>query len=201
MEGDTDEDEDDEAQSLTSSHTRSHSRAVSMASIKGKMKEAPEDADAEIKARPTKRPRSRKQSTSMLPPAAKESADDKAMDVDAPQQLSPPKSPRRKAAAAFRAKPLSSGSMPAQRSPLSASFIPAAVFISRSESPTRKPRSQVEVQIISRSPPKTLSDKVSSASLKRLKGMGGISSLSPNTRTRALGEIVDTSVEGEGSWH
>ena len=141
----------------------------------------------------------------MLPPATKETGDENAMDVDAPQQPSPPKSPRRKAAVAIspKAKPPSSSSGKAvQLSPLSASFIPAAATNARDESPTRKSRSQVEVQIISRSPPKgTLSAKGSASSLKALKAKGSVTSLRAKTKVRALGEIVDTSVDGEGTWN
>lgn len=200
MEEDSDEDEDD-VQSLASSHTRSQS----MASVKGKAKDATgEDTNAETKPRPVKRPRSRKQSTSMLPPATKENRDEDAMDVDAPQQPSPPKSPRRKAAVttSAKAKPPSSGGKAAQLSPLSTSFIPAAATNARDDSPTRKPRSQVEVQIISRSPPKgTLSAQGSASNLKGLKAKGSVSSFRAKAKSRALGEIVDTSVDGEGTWN
>ncbi|KAF8958481.1 hypothetical protein BDZ97DRAFT_1841631 [Flammula alnicola] len=218
------EDEDD-VQSVASSHTRSHSRSISFsissAKDKGKMKAMPdEEEDEESKARPAKRVRSRKPSTTSIRAAAKkddeENADEEAMDMDGPQPPSPPKSPRRKPKSTAasttttgkakpappspkqqRSKPGSSGSTnaaPVQRSPLSASFVPDAIVVVRPESPTpRKPKGRVEVEILSRSPPKTgiLSARTSVGSLRSLKA---------KTRTKPLGEIVDTSVDGEGQW-
>lgn len=176
---------------------------------KANMKEtANGDANAEEKTRPAKRVRSRKSSTSAHPLAAKVKDED-AMDVDDSQQPSPPKSPQRKIKATSKAKPISptpkphsaiGNSLPTQRSPLSASFIPGTVIpTARSESPTRRPKNRVEVELISRTPKGTLSAKSSMGSLKAPKAKGSMSSLkAANPKPKALDEIVDTSVDGEG---
>jgi hypothetical protein len=176
---------------------------------KAKMKATADGEDnAEEKTRPAKRVRSRKSSAIVHPPAAK-IKDEDAMDVDDSQQPSPPKSPQRKTKATSKTKPVSptpkphstmGNSLPTQRSPLSASFIPStAIPTARSESPTRRPKNRVEVELISRTPKGTLSAKSSMGSLKAPKAKGSMSSLKAAIpMPKALGEIVDTSVDGEG---
>jgi len=72
--------------------------------------------------------------------------------------------------------------------------------VTRSESPTRKTR--VEVEILSAPGRKGLSTKGSAGSLKK-KASDASMNVDPDTKSRAgnkpkpLGEIVDTSVDGE----
>ncbi|KAF8204619.1 hypothetical protein BJ912DRAFT_938865, partial [Pholiota molesta] len=189
------DEDDDDAQSVASSHARSHTRSISTASMKEKAKmkaTADGDDNAEEKTRPAKRVRSRK-SSAIVPPA--KIKDEDAMD--------------RKTKATSKTKPVSptpkphstmGNSLPTQRSPLSASFIPStAIPTARSESPTRRPKNRVEVELISRTPKGTLSAKSSMGSLKAPKAKGSMSSLkAAHPMPKALGEIVDTSVDGEG---
>ncbi|KAF9476732.1 hypothetical protein BDN70DRAFT_882045 [Pholiota conissans] len=202
---DEEEEEEEDSRSVASSHSRSHTRSISTTSLKGKLKET--DPNAEEKARPAKRVRSRKPSSANALVAAK-SKDDDAMDVDDSQQPSPPKSPQRKSKAA-KAKPMtptpksnsSASNKPAQSSPLSASFVPGTgsiTVVRREESPTRKPKTRVEVELISRG---TLSAKSSVGSLKGVKAKGSAASLGAvKVKPKLLGEVVDTSVDGEMVW-
>jgi hypothetical protein len=224
MEAEEDDDDDDESVvSSTRTHSRTHSRSISISSAKGKGKMGPpavgEEKDEEAKARPVKRARARKTSISVSKKEteAKEDAMDIDEDVSPP---SPPKSPKRtrktsttspndklrkpSAPPSPKPKPISkssTGTAPIQRSPLSASFVPASASSStiqvRCESPIRKPRGRVEVEIISRTPPK--GSVLSKASINSLRSQASMSSLRGSTRrTKPLQEVVDTSVDGEG---
>ncbi|KAF8806199.1 hypothetical protein BYT27DRAFT_7102948 [Phlegmacium glaucopus] len=218
-----DDNQDEDRASMISSHSQSIS--VSIGSTKGKEKAKVEGEEEEASAKPRPAKRRRAKTTK------KQKADEDNMDVDpplpTPVRPSPPKSPCRKpttktplSPTKSRSKPKSTApitpkpkSTPLQRSPLSASFMPGTADIrppsplsdpvTRSESPTRKNR--VEVEILTAPGRKALSAKGSVGSLKRRSSAGSMN-VDPNAKSRAsnkakaLDEIVDTSIDGEVEW-
>jgi hypothetical protein len=212
-------DNEDDRASVVTSHSRSIS--ISVASTNGKVKaKAEEQEPSTTQPRPAKRQRAK--ATKKL------KADGDKMDVDLPLPTpvhpSPPKSPCRKSTRKTSptltkpsSKPKSiapatpkAKSTPLQRSPLSSSFTPGSTDVmpslppvTRSESPTRKNR--VEVEMLTIAGGKGILTKGSVESLKKRTSAGSIK-VGSNAKSRAgnkskaLGEIVDTSVDGEVEW-
>ncbi|KAF5321157.1 hypothetical protein D9619_000730 [Psilocybe cf. subviscida] len=216
----------------TRTHSRSISISSAKGKGKMGPPAAGEEKDEEAKARPVKRARARKASISASKKDSEETKEDAmdvdddnnvsppsppkspkcsrktsttSAPNDKPRKSSAPPSPKPKPKARSPAKPTSkssTGTAPIQRSPLSASFVPASTDSSviqvRPESPIRKPRGRVEVEIVSRSPPK--GGVLSKASVSSLRAQASMSSLrGGSTRTtKPLREVVDTSVDGEG---
>ena len=211
-----DDSEDEDRGSMAPSHLRSIS--ISVTSTKGKVKAKAEPEEEEeglpTQPRPAKRQRART--------TKKRKVDEDKMDVDLPlptpvhpshkllgRKSTTPPSPtksrsKRKSIAPATPKPKST---PLQRSLLSVSFTPGSIDAKppspqRSESPTRKNR--VQVEILTATGRKGLSTKGSMGSLKRTSA--GSLNIDPNTKSRAgnksktLGEIVDTSLDGEVDW-
>ena len=201
-----DDNEEDRA-SMVSSHSRSIS--ISAASTKGKAKAKSEPEEELAKPRPAKRQKTRTTKT--------QKAEEDKMNVDSPLStpfhLSPHKSPGRKSATTppsptkSKSKPKSTApatpkpkSTPLQKSPLSASYTLGSIdsrppLPQGSESPTSKIR--VEVRRVR----KGLSPEGSVGSLKRTSvNVKSISRSRGGNKPKALGEIIDTSVDGEVDW-
>jgi len=210
-----DNEEEDRA-SMVSSHSRSISISAASTKGKAKAKSEPEEEEPPAKPRPAKRQRARTTKT--------QKAEEDKMNVDfplsTPFHLSPHKSPGRKSTTTppsptkSKSKPKSIApatpkpkSTPLQKSPLSASFTLGSIdsrppLPRGSESPTRKNR--VEVELLTSTGRKGLSTQGSVGSLKRTSAgsinVKPISKSRGGNKPKALGEIVDTSVDGEVDW-